>query len=77
MWRMVDTHSAAERKAKEGEEDTMKTLSKKAWLAAAKRAAKWPEGNGYLYFLTYKGIRGYSEIKEFIKTNLKEASKDG
>ena len=55
----------------------MKTLSKKAWSAAAKRAAKWPVGNGYLYFLTYKGIRGYSEIKEFIKTNLKEASKDG
>ena len=76
MRRMVDTHSAAKRKAK-GEKEKVKTLSKKAWLAAAKQAAKWPNGNGYLYFLKHREIRGYAEIKEFLKTNPKEASKDG
>ena len=72
---MVDTHSAAEKTSeKEGEENTM-NLSKAAWLAAAERAKTWPEGNGYVYFLSRPKIRLKLEIEEFLKSNPKEASR--
>lgn len=74
----MDTDSTAEKNSeKEGEKNSMKTLSKAAWLAAAERAEKWPEKNGYLYFLHHSRICTYSKVEEFLKTCPQEAAKEG